>query len=80
MKYRDSKVWLRTGSGVVGWDVDELNKRIDEFNSFSWASEADFFQWLSWVEDDGNDYQGFSLLWKSALMSKVHTIEGGMLL
>lgn len=75
MKYKDTKVWLRTPSYVVGWDIEPLNKRIDEFNSFSWATEADFFQWLSWVEDDGNDYQGFSVLWNSILMVKVHLIR-----
>lgn len=75
MMYKDSKVWLRTTSGVAGWDVEPLNKRIDEFNSYSWASEADFFQWLSWVEDDGNDYHGFSVLWNSKLMARVHSIR-----
>lgn len=75
MKYKDSKVWLRTSSGVVGWDVSELNQKIDEFNSFTWAPEADFFQWLSWDVDDGNDYQGFSALWDSVQMSKVHLIR-----
>lgn len=75
MKYKDSKVWLRTASGVAGWDVEPLNKRIDEFNSYSWATEADFFQWLSWVEVDGNDYQGFSVLWNSKLMVQVHQIR-----
>ena len=76
MKYVNSKVWLRTGSGgVVGWNVLDLNAKIDEFNSFSWAPEADFFQWLSWAEDDGNDYQGFSMLWNSQLMKDVHPIR-----
>lgn len=75
MKYCDSKVWLRTGSGVVGWDVSELNSKIDKFNSFSWAPETDFFQWLSWSENDGNDYQGFSMLWNSKLMADVHYIR-----
>ena len=80
MKYKDSKVWLRTSSGVVGWDVSDINRRIDEFNSFSWAQEADFFQWLSWEEDDGNDYQGFSAVWSSKLMADVHQIKGGLLM
>lgn len=76
MKYCDTKVWLRTGSGgVVGWNVLDLNAKIDEFNSFSWAPEADFFQWLSRAEDDGNDYQGFSMLWNSQLMKDVHPIR-----
>lgn len=75
MLYKDSKVWLQTTSGVVGWDVDELNQRIDQFNSFPWAHEADFFQWLSWEEDDDNDYQGFSVLWNSKLMERVHPIR-----
>ena len=76
MKYKDSKVWLRTSSGVVGWDIDALNSRIDEFNSFPWAPDADFFDWLSWIEEDGNDYQGFSVLWYSVLMTSVHLIRG----
>lgn len=76
MKYVDSKVWLRTSSGVIGWSVEDLNKRIDEFNAFSWAHETDFFQWLSWVEDDGNDYQGFSVIWSSKLLLHVHPIKG----
>lgn len=75
VKYKDSKVWLRTSSGVVGWDLQDLNARIDEFNLFPWASEADFFDWLSWVEDDDNDYQGFSVLWYSILMKDVHRIR-----
>ena len=77
MKYVDSKVWLRTGSGVVGWNLIEINAKIDEFNSFPWAPEADFFQWLSWAEDDGNDYQSFSVLWGSQLMCDVHPIRKG---
>lgn len=74
-RYVDSKVWLRVPGGVVGWELIELNAKIDEFNSFSWAPEADFFDWLSWAEDDGNDYQGFSVLWNSKLDSEVHIIR-----
>lgn len=74
-KYVDSKVWLSVTGGVVGWDLIELNAKIDEYNSFSWAPEADFFDWLSWAEDDGNDYHGFSVLWRSKLDSEVHTIR-----
>ena len=74
-KYVDSKVWLVVTGGVVGWDLSDLNRRIDQFNSFPWASEADFFQWLSWEEDDGYDYQGFSVLWHSKLMAYVHRIK-----
>jgi len=76
MKYCDTKVWLRTGSGVVGWDVTDLNCKIDEYNSFPWADEADFFDWLSWDVNDGYDYQGFSVLWNSKLMRHVHPIRG----
>ena len=35
-KYVDSKVWLTVTGGVVGWDVSDLNARIDEFNSLPW--------------------------------------------
>lgn len=73
--YVDSKVWLRVSGGVVGWDISDLNSRIDEFNSFPWAKEADFFQWLSWIEDDGHDYQGFDVLWHSKLLSDIHRIR-----
>ena len=37
--------------------------------------EADFFQWLSFDVDDGNDYQGFSVYWHSKLMKDVHPIR-----
>lgn len=76
MKYVDRKVWLRDGAGNVhGWDLEEINRKIDEFNSFPWAPEADFFQWLSYDVDDGNDYQGFSVSWTSKLMKDVHPIR-----
>ena len=78
MKLVDSKVWLRDGAGMIhGWDLEDLNRMIDKFNSFPWAPEADFFQWLSWEVNDGNDYQGFSVYWHSKLMKDVHPIRKG---
>ena len=74
-KYVDSKVWLRVTGGVVGWEIEDLNSKIDEFNSYPWAPEVDFFDWLLWKEDDGNDYQGFSGLWYSKLLTQVHHIR-----
>ncbi len=75
-KYVDTKVWLRTDDGkVVGWDLLDLNGKIDEFNSFPWAPEADFFDWLSWAEDDGYHYEGYSAIWSSKLMRDVHPIR-----
>lgn len=47
MKYVDSKVWLTVPGGVEGWDVDELNRRIDQWNSPRNAmvrSLGDFFR------------------------------------
>ena len=76
MIYKDTKVWLCNGSGyVIGWDLEDINRKIDEFNSFPWAPEADFFQWLSWEVNDGNDYQGFAVYWSSKLMKDVHPIR-----
>lgn len=72
-KYVDSKVWLTVPGGVVGWDLLDINAKIDEFNSL--GIEADFFDYLTWAEDDGNIYQGFSVLWNSKLMADVHTIR-----
>ena len=66
-------VWLCSSSGVVGWTLDDINSRIDEFNSFPWHTEADFWDWLSWEEDE--EYRGFSVLWRSKLDSKVHRIK-----
>lgn len=77
MKHVDSKVWLTVPGGVEGWDVDELNSRIDEWNSPDNAvvrSLGDFFGWLSYME--GRDIYGFSALWHSKLMSNLHRIKG----
>ena len=73
-KYVDSYVWLRTTGGVIGWKLEDINTRIDEFNSIPWASEVDFWQWLSF--EDGKDYKGFSGLWYSTELLKVHKIKG----
>lgn len=74
--YVDSKVWLSVPGGVEGWDIDDLNKCIDEWNSPSnklVRSLGTFFQWLSYHE--GRTINGFSF-WKSKLDSQVHPIKG----
>ena len=76
MMYVHTKVWLRTPQGVTGWSVEEINRRIDYWNSHkSLYMYGSFWDWLSYEE--GETYYGFSLLWASNLMSKVHTIKGG---
>ena len=71
-KYVDQYVWLRVPGGVRGWTLDAINAKIDEFNSFPWHNEADFWDWLSWEEDE--EYRGFDCLWRSKLDSKVHRL------
>ncbi len=76
MKYVDSKVWLTVPGGVEGWSVEELNSRIDEWNSPSNSyirSLGNFFEWLSYVE--GRYIYGFDTLWHSKLLSKLHRIK-----
>ena len=74
-KYVDTKIWISTFGGVIGFDLEEINQRIDEYNSDSWLrNNVDFWDWLS---DHYETYlMGFSYLWKSKLMSKVHRIRG----
>lgn len=77
MKYVDSRVWLKVPGGVEGWDVDELNKRIDQWNSPNNAmvrSLGNFFDWLSYEE--GRYIYGFDFLWHSKQLSKLHRING----
>lgn len=76
MRYVDSKVWLAVPGGVEGWDIDELNSRIDEWNSPAnkgVRSLGDFFGWLSYVE--GRYIYGFDAIWHSKLLAKVHMIK-----
>ena len=75
-KYVDTKVWLTIDGGVEGWDVDELNRYIDKWNSSEFKmirSLGYFFQWLS--HERGYRIYGFNLLWKSRLDSLVHRIK-----
>lgn len=76
-KYVDSKIWLRVPGGVEGWDLDELNARIDEFNRIpsGFRSSVSFWDWLSYHE--GRDLYGLSGLWWSKLTSQLHIIKGG---
>ena len=72
----DSKVWLVVPGGVEGWDIEDLNARIDEWNSpefKSIRSLGTFFQWLSYAEC--RTIYGFSSV-RSKLDSKVHIIKG----
>ena len=74
-KYVNSRVWLRVPGGVEGWNAEDINARIDDYNAFHfpWASSADFWHWLSYEE--GKDYTGFSGLWYSTELLKVHKIK-----
>lgn len=75
-KHVDSKVWLSVPGGVEGWTVEELNSRIDKWNSPQFKlirSLGTFFQWLSYEE--GRTIYGFSPLWRSRLESHVHHIK-----
>ena len=70
-----SYVWLlRGGRGVIGFDLEELNSKIDEYNRhpYPWM---DFWDWLSFEYDDV--ITGFDALWNhgNPLMSDVHTIR-----
>ena len=76
-KYVDSKVWLRiSGCAVEGWDVDDLNHYIDQWNSQGMSYTrlvGDFWGWLSY--ERGYDILGFSSIWRSKLDSLIHTIK-----
>lgn len=77
MKYVDSKVWLKVPGGVEGWNLEDLNARIDEWNSLAFKfirTISTFFEWLSYEE--GRTIYGFSALWNSTLDSDVHHIKG----
>ena len=71
MKYVDSRVWV-VSNGIVGFDLDEINRHIDIYNR-EYYRYTDFWTYLS--EEVGFGCYGFSALWHSKLMSKVHTIR-----
>ena len=71
-KYVDQYVWLSVPGGVEGWDLDELNSKIDFYNRNGlFRFGLNFFEWLSL--DTNETYNGFSW-WRSKLDSKVHRI------
>ena len=74
-KYVNTRVWLAVPGGVEGWTLEDLNARIDEWNSPEYKlirSLGTFFQWLSFEE--GRTIYGFSF-WRSRLDSSVHHIK-----
>ena len=75
-RYVDTKIWLRVPGGVSGWDLDDLNEWIDKWNKQPQLHFfGTFWDWLSWKT--GETYYGFSGLWASRLLEKVHRIKGG---
>ena len=73
-KYVDQYVWLRGDGCVIGVNLDYLNQKIDYYNSSSYlVRENCFWEWLSYEE--GENFYGFSGIWVSKLMSKVHIIR-----
>lgn len=75
-RYVDQYVWLRSDGCVVGVNLEYLNQKIDYYNSSSYlVSQNCFWEWLSWEE--GQNFYGYSVLWKSKLDSKVHIIKRG---
>lgn len=74
--HRKSYVWLRRGGrGVIGFKLEELNAKIDEYNRHP-CPLMDFWEWLSFEYDDV--LTGFDILWNQGnpLMLYVHIIKG----
>lgn len=74
--HKKSYVWLRRGGrGVIGFKLEELNSKIDEYNRHP-CPLMDFWEWLSFEYDDV--LTGFDILWNQGnpLMSRVHIIKG----
>ena len=66
-------IWLRTDGGVVGINLDYLNRKIDEYNKSSFLVSLNcFWDWLSWEE--GENLYGISSLWTKDT-SKIHFIK-----
>ena len=77
MLYRHQFIWLTTCNGVIGWKLDEINAKIDEFNKSKLYQYSDFFSWLSY--ETGVHYSGFSY-WNdlkpvNPLFTKLHIIK-----
>ena len=74
--HKKSYVGLRRGGrGVIGFKLEELNVKIDEYNRHP-CPLMDFWEWLSFEYDDV--LTGFDILWNQGnpLMSYVHIIKG----
>lgn len=72
--YRHSKIWISTCGGVIGFDPDELNHYISEYNRLMYRF-SDFWEYLSY---ELNQYlSGFSTIWNNGnpLMSQLKTIR-----
>lgn len=73
--HKKKYVWLQRGSrGVIGFKVEELNDKIDEWNNYP-CPIVDFWEWLSFVYDDV--LTGFDYLWNQGnpQMGYVHIIK-----
>lgn len=73
--HKTSYVWIRRGSrGVIGFKLEELNEKIDEWNRHP-CPLMGFWEWLSFEYDDV--LTGYDLLWNQGnpLMSYVHIIK-----
>ena len=76
--HKKSYVWLHRagGRGVIGFKLEELNAKIDEWNAHT-CPLLDFWEWLSLESDVDEVITGFDLLWNQGnpLMSYVHIIK-----
>lgn len=73
--HKKEYVWLQRGSrGVIGFKVEELNRKIDEWNNHL-CPLLDFWEWLSFEYDDV--LTGFDYLWNQGnpQMGYVHIIK-----
>lgn len=73
--HKKEYVWLQRGSrGVIGFKVEELNRKIDEWNNHP-CPLLDFWEWLSFEYDDV--LTGFDYLWNQGnpQMGYVHIIK-----
>ena len=75
--HRKQYVWLISNGCVLGYNLDHLNDKIDQFNASKFLREkCDFWEWLSWEE--GEEVYGYSPFWNDGnpAMSRVHKIGG----
>lgn len=68
-------VYLRTTGGVIGYNLEYLNAKIDEYNRTPYLVNMNcFWDWLSWCE--GEDLHGIDGLWNKST-GRIHTIKRG---